>query len=63
MVEELIEQSGQKLEVAAQNSPNQTTISGAIEAIEYFEGFCLDNDISYQILDINYPFHSHFLGP
>lgn len=51
-----------KLFVAAVNSPNKYTVSGAVEDIEQFERVCKEKNISITRLHVKHAFHSHYMN-
>lgn len=52
-----------KLEVAAHNGPENTTVSGDAKALEQFIVQCESSDISCQRLSVSHAFHSYLMEP
>jgi len=52
-----------KLDIAAINSPEQTTIAGTEDCITTFKRFCDERGVKTQILDASHAFHSYMMDP
>ena len=62
--EDAIKASGlSSLEVAANNSPRSTTISGVQTDLEAFQKFARQNRWACRAIKLNYPFHSALVDP
>lgn len=51
------------VEISAINSPKGVTLSGELSALEKVKSACLDKNIFYTILDLDYAFHSKYMDP
>jgi polyene macrolide polyketide synthase len=60
---ELIEPWGERLSLAAQNSPTATVVSGDVEALEELSQACEDREIAARRLALDSPSHSALVEP
>ena len=59
----LIGRYGDRITLAAVNSPRAVTLSGDVEALEALGRELATKDVFFRILDLNYAFHSRFMDP
>ncbi len=59
----LIARYGDRITIAAVNSPRAVTLSGDVEALEALGRELATKDVFFRILDLNYAFHSRFMDP
>ncbi|TWT65367.1 type I polyketide synthase [Allorhodopirellula solitaria] len=60
---ELMQSFGGRLEIAALNGPQNTTVSGTEEALEEFLQQCEAAGVGCQRLTVSHAFHSHLMEP
>ena len=62
-VENILSGLSGAVEVAADNGPSNTTVTGTAEGIDAFEKRCREHEISCQRLTVSHAFHSHLMDP
>lgn len=60
-VQHLLSEIGEKLSIAANNSPGSSVVSGTLEAIERLEGQLVHKDVSVRRLHTSHAFHSEMM--
>ncbi len=52
-----------KLVIAGINSPKSITLSGQESALDSIEEYCVEENIFFKLLDLDYAFHSPYMNP
>ncbi len=62
-VEELVAAHGTRVEIAAHNGPEETVLSGAVDAIEEIAELLAERNVSTRRVPLTHAFHSHLIDP